>query len=286
MHIPKCAGSSVYALLAESLPQGSLSRANIDAAMLGPGFIDLDSLPPRAREQVVSTPEEVADLAKYSVVFGHFRLSTVAQVTRYAAMATVLREPRARLVSQYVYWRSSPNHGSRQFQPRDHALRPLDDFLSEPSLAAAHDNLVCRMLLEPDPRIPSRDFIARSMIEAVAADAAVKLDALGFVGVLELGDVVWRGLSGFFGVALAPDRRNVTSRRPMPSDAEPLGRPLTARTIGLIHSRTAADALLYQRALAGAGCSAEECAWLPDAAFANRLLQLGISAGHSAMRRW
>jgi hypothetical protein len=254
----------------------------VDGAMLGPGFTNLESLPARAREMVVSRPEEVAALASYSAVSGHLRLSTLLQLTPSESIGTILREPRARLLSQYVYWRTQPGEGAPQFQPREYALRPLDVFLSEAAVAHANDNLVCRMLLDPDPRLPIRDFIASSDVEAIASDAAAKVDALGFVGLLELGDAAWQGLSRLFGVALAPDRQNVTARRRLRPDAEPLAHPATARTIELLEARTRADALVYEHVLAAAGHGAEARAWLSDAAFANQLVQLGDTAGHSA----
>ena len=283
MHVPKCGGSSVYASLAKALPPGSLSTKMMDAAILGPDFPDLESLSPRAREILVGTPEEVAELANDSVIAGHFRLSTLTQVARSESIGTILREPRARLLSQYVSWRIELRDNAPRFLPREYALGPLDEFLSDASLAYASDNLVCRMLLEPDPRIASQDFIASSDVETVALDAASKLDAFGFVGVLELGDRVWPGLSCLFGVALAPEQRNVTARRPRRSGAAPLARPFTARTSGLLDARTGADALVYQHVLTTAGCGAEDRLWLRDAAFANQLVALGDTAGHSAM---
>jgi hypothetical protein len=233
---------------------------------------------------VVGRPEEVAALARYSAVSGHLRLSTLLQLTPSESIGTILREPRARLLSQYVYWRTQPGEGAPQFQPREYALRPLDVFLSEPALAHANDNLACRMLLDPDPRVPTRDFIAASDVEAIVSDAAARVDDLGFVGLLELGDAAWEGLSRLFGVALAPDRRNVTARRRLRPDAEPLAHPMTARTIGLLEARSRADALVYEHVLAAAGHSAEARAWLRDAAFANQLVQCGDIAGHSAVR--
>jgi hypothetical protein len=283
MHVPKCAGSSIYASLVKALPPGSVSMKMMDATMLDPGIATLDSLPPRYREIVAGTPEEIAKLAEAAVVSGHFRLSTLTRVTSPESIGTVLREPRARLLSQYVFWRTQVHNDAPQFQPREQALRPLGEFLSEPSLAHATDNLVCRILLEPDRRIPTRAFIAPNDVEAVALSAAAKLDALGFVGVLELGDMVWRGLSRLFGVVLTPNERNVTGRRGLPAETAPLARPFTARTIELLQARTGADAVVYQHALAAAQCTAEDCAWLPVAAFANQLVQLGDSAGHSAM---
>jgi hypothetical protein len=282
MHVPKCAGSSVYSALRRSLPPGSLSQKKMDAAMLGPGF-SVESLSSRARESVVSTREDVAALANYSVICGHLRMSTLEQLTGAGSIGTVLREPRSRLLSQYLSWRTELHEGSPRFQPRDFALRPLDEFLSERSLAHANDNLVCRMVLEPDPRIPSSDFIAGPERAAIASDATAKLASLGFVGVLELGDMVWQGLSDLFGVALAPDQRNVTGGQGMRPETGPLSGPFTAHTIEVLAARTGLDALVYQHALCLAGCSAEDGARLAEAAFANQLVQLGDSAGHSAM---
>ena len=76
-----------------------------------------------------------------------------------------------------------------------HAQRPLWEFLSEPLLAPAIDNQVCRMLLHGDPRLPVSDFAVSSDIESIATDAIEQLDTFGFVGILDSGRNLWQGLA-------------------------------------------------------------------------------------------
>jgi hypothetical protein len=185
MHVPKSAGTSVRTSLEQVLPPGAIGPKRQDATLLC-GFTDFDRLDPGIRGLLAVQPDEVASLGDHAIVSGHFSLPTLLQVAPPSAIATVLREPRARLLSHFAYWRLST--GLRQiwrgYPALDHALRSLEEFLSEPEIAPATENLLCRMLLFGDPRIPELDFISDP--HAIAAAAIDALATLGFVGVVEL----------------------------------------------------------------------------------------------------
>jgi hypothetical protein len=285
MHVPKTAGTSVLASLEQALPLGTISPKREDPSMVCCGFRDYDRLNPQVREVFVVGDDEVAALSDYSVVSGHFSLPTLLRVTRASAVATVLREPRARVLSQYAFWRLFSPTVRTAWSPIksfDHALRPLDEFLTEPLVAAATDNLVCRMLLGDDSRIPRVGFVADSDIDAVALDAIGALETLGYVGVLELGDSIWDGLSGFFGVPLEPISVNKTESHRETADAPPAGGTVTLETLDALDARTAADAIVYRNVLSTNGYSAGYIERLQASAFASELIQLGNVVGTSA----
>jgi hypothetical protein len=284
MHIPKSGGSSVQAALDRALPPGSLAPRRFDKSVFI-DFDDLDLMRPEARDLVVVGRDEVQALGQYRMVSGHFSLTTLLQISDAASIATVLREPRARLLSLYMYWRV-PNIGDFWAPSRtaDHARRPLGEFLSEPYLAPVIDNVVCRMLLYGDARLRESDFASVDDIESLAADATKRLDALGFVGILELGEFVWHGLRRMFDVKLDPTMVNVTEEFGGLIEMEPEGRLLTTETVDLLEQRTAADLLVYDHALVRAGVDARERRLLGNSAFAHQLVKLGGLAGRSAVQ--
>lgn len=223
-------------------------------------------------------------MRRFRAIIGHFRLSTLLRVAPSGSIATVLREPRARLLSLYSFarahpdlvsmWRPYPDERSVGMQ----ALRPLDEFLSEPLIAPDTDNQVCRLILDGDARIPPLDFISRADAEATAEAAIERLETLGFVGVLELGQPTWAGLTDFFDVQLTPVRANVTSQWP---DAGGRTR-ITEGTLDLLEQRTAADAIVYRAFLRRAGIAGADAERFSLAALAEQLTRFGESAGRAA----
>ncbi|MFI4992214.1 MAG: hypothetical protein ACHQCH_01190 [Solirubrobacterales bacterium] len=146
------------------------------------------------------------------------------------------------------------------------------------------DNQVCRTLLDGDARIPDEGFIAETDIEAVASDAIGRLETLGFIGVLELGDSAWQGLARLFGATLEPRRLNVTGEQGRPVAAAPGETLVTVAALDLIEQRNAADRAVYDHALALAGVRDGERLRLADSAFARQLVLLGDHLGSSAAK--
>jgi hypothetical protein len=282
LHIPKSAGSSIHSALQMALPPGSLAPQRADSSIFC-DFEDFELMRPEARSQLAVDQPEVQSLGRYRAVSGHFSLATLLQITDTSSICTVLREPRARLLSLYLYWRTP---GTTEFwapyDTAEYARRPLWEFLSEPILAPAIDNQVCRMLLYGDPRLPESSFAAQSDLESIAADAIERLDTLGFVGVLELGGCVWQGLARLFNVELRPSKLNVTEELGSPATTGPEEKLITAETLDLIEQRSAADLLIYDHALARAGLGASDRQRLEHGAFAQQLVKLGDLVGNSA----
>lgn len=281
LDVPQCGGASVHAALVAALPTATVWVKRMDTSTFCEGFSAFDELERERRETVLVEKRELDALARAGVVSGHFSLPTLLKVAPPEAIATVLREPRARLLSVYACWRLSPeaNEMWHPYRATAHASRPLDQFLSEPLLAPSLDNVMCRMLLQGDPRIPALDFISPGHIEDLAADAVEWLDRLGFVGVLEHGQTTWDGLSRFFDITLVPTHLNV-SESPS-SELIPVEEAISGRTLELFHARSAADALVYQHVLAAQTAEAEAKRF-SDATFAAQLVRFGDVAGPSA----
>jgi hypothetical protein len=248
-------------------------------------FRDFELLPPPWRALIVAEDADLQSMRSYRAVSGHFSLTTLLQITQASAIGTILREPRARTLSVYMYWRT-PNifDAMRPYSPQEYALGSLERFLAEPRVAPAVDNQVCRTLLDGDARIPDEGFIAETDIEAVASDAIGRLETLGFIGVLELGDSAWQGLARLFGATLKPRRLNVAGEQGSPVAAAPGETLVTVAALDLIEQRNAADRAVYDHALALAGVRGGERLRLADSAFARQLVLLGDHLGSSAAK--
>jgi len=255
----------------------------MDTSLTCCGFREFESLDRDVRARIAVGVTEVDALATYSVVSGHFSLASLGRIANPSSIATVLREPRSRTLSHYAFWRVSPTPRMRSQNPAlDHALRPLDEFLAEPLVARATDNLVCRMLLDGDDRLPEVDFIRHEDVDELASLAIARLETLGFVGVLELRESMWQGLSEFFGVSLVPGHENATASFGATSEAPPANFGVSTRTLELLEARTAVDSIIYRHVLKGAGWSGPSTEALAAAAFANGLVSFGNATGSSA----
>jgi hypothetical protein len=274
MHVQKCAGTSLRAALEAALPAGSLAPIHMDAENFV--RIDFDRLAPHLRRRIAVTEEEAASLGRYKAIAGHFTLPSLARHAPLERIATVIREPRARLLSHFLYLRFKVPLRT-EWHPFDlHRLAEgsLRDFLSEPRAAIASDNRLCRMLLHGDPLIPDNDFIAAEHVEALAEAAWDRLARLGHVGLIEEPETVWRGVGDHFGVTLKPVRRNVTGSEalwPGMLPVPPLG---GLGALDLLGRRTAVDAVLYRR-VASRTRDEHQAQRMMDAAFAESLVGFG-----------
>jgi hypothetical protein len=274
LHVPKSAGSSFHELLLRAYPeQGAVSPRRCDTT----GFANFSDF---------SVDEgELAELAEFEVVSGHFAVPHLLQITTPDRIATIFREPRTRLISLYAYYRLSP-WLLEAWHPYDimlHGRRPLDEFLADESLAVETDNQGCRLLLHGDSRIPRDGFIRGDDVTALAASAVEKLDSFGLVGILEAGRPTWDAFGRFFELDAHPVRVNVTGERPTGVMELPPLDEVTARTIELLEERNAVDSLIYDRILEKQGWSADATRRLRDATLTEQMVRLGDIGGSHAV---
>jgi Sulfotransferase domain len=290
MHIPKCGGVSVRATLEAALPSGSLAEKRSEPSSFS-SFDDFDRLHPEARAQVAATDAEIRALADHRAICGHFSLQTLEALAPRANIATVLREPRARVISQYLFMRLKPALRTYWAAYRFHtpAEGRFAEFLSEPRVAMATDNRICRQVLYGDPRIRDGRFIETGDLEGVAEAAWDRLKDLGFVGILELPDEAWRGVGELFGVELRPQHRHVTGKEDVSAGPDEIQQGMLpvppfggTETLELLERRSAGDAILYERIASRFRGSAEGASGLADAAFAGQLVRYGAFTADAA----
>ena len=184
MHIPKTSGKALAAGLREILPR-TACVVGIDRWALGP-IRSSETLPPKYIQMI---SEGLPPANGSDFVSGHIAYSTLIQSRPAARLMTVLREPRSRILSHWMFWRSHSdetlaNYGAWERIVRL-ARRPLIEFLNHPQAAYVTDNVAARMLLSPHPLIPDDGFIDSASDEHLASEAAARLKAFDFADIVE-----------------------------------------------------------------------------------------------------
>jgi|GEM_PF-2042422 len=240
LHVPKSAGSSIVASLRDALDSHRWAPYGYDPAWFGPYR---NSPRPAALDGQIL--EDHGDLAMFDAVAGHFTLPTL--LTRFDSndIATVLREPRCRLLSHYEYWRGLSDEmrvAERPWASSDSAIaQDFAEWLADESIAYQSDNTLIRQLVD-DPAIPDNSFIANAEMSRLARRAVKQLRTLGFVGLVEQGGALFDGLGEFVGADLERRRINVTGRGG--SGAADVD-AIFERAIPALAARTAGDSLVW-----------------------------------------
>lgn len=291
MHVPKSAGTSVHTALDAAFPPGSVASPLSEPPVYGDASVfsdmsTLERLPPEVRARLAIEDAQIAALAGKRVVSGHFSLSTLLRVTPASRIATILREPRARLLSAYMHMRLAPvpnmwgSYGLELL--RDQELS-FQDWLLAPSVAKLLDNALCRIVFPDDPRLTNGEFADPRHAESLAEEVLDQLDRLGYVGILEVDDV-WDGMGKFFGTTLEPTRANVSGAGAVPDGALPIPPFDMKATLELMDQRSTADRLVYEELVARRCGDRGDARRTADAALATQLVNFGDMTGTSAAK--
>jgi hypothetical protein len=247
LHVPKAAGSSVMSALHAVAGDRTVYRPTMDRTLFGP-FDRFDDLPERRRAMVHTGDDH--ELAAHDIVIGHFALPSLQAGRQLSDIVMILREPRARLISHYSFWRGWTDAAHDDWEPYGASRRAAEldwpDFVEDPSIAAQTDNVALRLLLGDDPRVPIDDFIDPADSDSLVADAIERLARLGHVDVIEHGDAVWGRLGAWIGHDLRAERRNET----VDASGRPTDWPrwFTPRSALALCRRTALDRELWNAA--------------------------------------
>ncbi|MEM0908653.1 MAG: hypothetical protein AAGJ94_14895 [Pseudomonadota bacterium] len=132
LHIPKCGGSSLSAMLASKFRKEEvLFRRDDILPTMGP-----------------------AELRKYRYFTGHFSKYGIDAVPGPKRVVTVLREPRERILSLYYFWRSHRGDVAKRLNLKGPLLArelSLVDFLKSksPEVVSSVNNFLVRVMLGP-----------------------------------------------------------------------------------------------------------------------------------------
>jgi hypothetical protein len=245
LHIPKCAGQAFRHSLANAVHASSI-LSFFDHSLFG-AFDRFDTIAPELRASIYGAARQIPKAADF--VGGHFAVSTARRYYPQANYCTVLREPASRLLSHWLFWRQ---HSDEDFESWGahwgdrirRARRPLVDFLRDPDLACQTDNLVVRMLLWPDPRIPANDFICASQDKALLRDAIATLRRFEFVDFVENPDCV-TDVEKWIGAPFRLETVNET-RQASAGFQVNLQQELTVEAHALLDERSRLDLVLWR----------------------------------------
>jgi hypothetical protein len=184
-HIPKTAGTALTEGLISCLQPRSV-YGGLDNFAFG-SFRDFDAIPPRVRAQIAVSPSDLPADAEF--VTGHITPSTTMARYPGAKHLTVLREPRVRVLSLWLFNAAHSDFMLRHWGVLKEWLRaarkPLPEYLSQPQLAPHMDNHITRFLVWPHPALPEADFIDPGDDDELCAAALERLDRYSFVGCVE-----------------------------------------------------------------------------------------------------
>ncbi|HZU80583.1 MAG TPA: hypothetical protein VE991_11755 [Acidimicrobiales bacterium] len=241
-HIPKTAGTALIAALIEALkpvaPFHGYSRSALGA------FATYDKLSPAARRGLVVTPADIPEGA--DAVFGHIPPSPTRARFESLNQLTVLREPRTRLVSHWLFSRAHTDSMLRGWSGWGDYVRrarlPLAAYLADADVAFISDNLITRFLVWPDERAPMDGFIDPRFDDELFEAAVASLKRFDFVAVTEDGTFTEQ-LSAWLGRELRLLRVNESP--PMPRGLQCDVAAECDAAASLIEERSRIDARLW-----------------------------------------
>jgi hypothetical protein len=244
MHIPKTSGMAMTDLLSRTLNTRQ-EFPRFDRCLFG-AFNSFDTVSPALRETIhVGNGLPRAEGADF--VAGHLALSTLTEICGNAKLVTLLRDPRSRVLSLWLYWRT---HSDHQLAPWGdwaayvkQAREPLATFLGCPQIACQTDNLITRMLLWPNPLIPVDNFIAEDDDRTLVAAALKALGRFAFVDTIENPDFQ-SNLQAWLARPLEYAEVNRTASVPVDFQS-PLEKELSWDALNLLERRTRLDSQLW-----------------------------------------
>lgn len=244
LHIPKTAGSSIRHAV-QAATGAATAVEGFDLSGFGDAFAGHVGEMPYRSSFYLSPDEFPQHLPFFS---GHVALSSLTAAYPHAKLFTVLREPRARILSTWLFWRGFADPVLAPWGEWGRRLAlgrgTLRAFLTDRRIACQTDNLCTRMLVWPHPRLPDTDFIPPEADEALLDAARQALERLDFVGCVEDPALAAR-LGTFIGADVAIDRRNdtqVSTAAPVPALAD----ELDPATLALLGKRSRLDAVLWR----------------------------------------
>tara|TARA_R110002110_G_scaffold332288_1_gene543345 strand:+ start:793 stop:1857 length:1065 start_codon:yes stop_codon:yes gene_type:complete len=271
LHLPKAAGTSIRAAVSSYYSSQDTVPWSFDRHLFG----DHPRLAEVNEPIFLGSPEE---LKSYLYMEGHWTISTMLEAFEPADVVCILREPRARFLSQYTFWRGWPAEMHAQWEPYPgarFAQLPLREYCTSESIAHQADNLVTRLILGPNRLAPNEAHIKPGDIDTVAAEAIRRVDELGYVDVLERGDAVYDDFEDWFGSPLQQERLNVTDlARGEPVDLKDLVDPVV---LALINNRNASDVQIWEHVAAQRGLGKLEVQSMSESAYDSAITRVTIA---------
>jgi hypothetical protein len=268
LHIPKSAGTSIRKAMRAHVGPDQTVPWSLDPILYGS-----HPLPINASERMFH--DGIGDLSGYRFMAGHLALASIERGFDAADISCIVREPRTRLLSQYSFWRTYSEEEMEYWLPYDaHYLSrlPLGNFLQQPGVMHFVDNLMTRMIVGRHALIPVDDPIRDEDVEEVASLGCAHLDRLGFVDLLERGDVATERFEQWLGASVERETVNVTDPDAgVPVDLDDLN---STTTLESLDHRNQVDLLLWLHVAAKVGIEQRAARRLADATYARAVATL------------
>ncbi|WP_235737230.1 hypothetical protein [Nocardioides alcanivorans] len=242
-HIPKTAGTSLRAALTEALGPQQVVDA-LDLSLVG-GYDNVDGTGEQVQAMFHLTPDTLP--ADADLVLGHLAPGTTLARYPEGRFLTLLRDPRLRLLSQWIHSRSLSDFDLRHYRREGTAFRiarlPLLDYLDHANVAPNVDNTITRFLTWPHPLLRQDAFIDPEHDAELLAAARATIDRFDHIGLVEDPTAMTR-LAQWLGVELPVVRENERTSVPKRRRTD-LERELDAATLARLDHRTRLDRQLW-----------------------------------------
>lgn len=268
LHIPKTAGKSIRAALGAAYDAADTAPYQFDYVLFG-DFDRYDTFaePIRRRTLTRSDPPAMLDAR---LVAGHLAYQTITRFMDPSDVFTVVREPRARLLSHQLYWSArlpAMTAAYGDYQVERTAVDGLKRFLSQPAGAHQHDNLHVRLLCGVD--LPADRPLLDSELAEATTCAVANLSTLGALLFVE-SPSFWSDFAQFVGTDIDELRENDMGATPVPVPFS--GTQLDDEALELLDARTAGDRQVYLAVLrTRLGIELDEAGRRADRAFARQV---------------
>lgn len=244
MHVPKCSGNSlIQAIVGAGIARTAL--CGFDSTIFG-DFTDFESCSESTRRSIYLRIDDLP--GERDFVAAHMSFCTLSRWFPEGQLLTVLREPVARVLSLWLYWRSFGDeplrNWGREWGDRvRYSRRPLLEFLREKKIACQTDNQLVRLLLHPHPLIPIDGFIDDRHDEELVGAAAERLTQFSFLDIVENPNLEGN-LASWLGCPITLGRFNETANIPN-SLKRPMADELKPEVWALLDARSRLDLKLW-----------------------------------------
>lgn len=268
LHIPKTAGNSIRAALRTVYDAADTAPYQFDHVLFG-DFDRYDTFAEPIRRRTL-TRDESPVMLDARLVAGHLAYQTITRFMDPSDVFTVVREPRARLLSHHLYWSArlpAMTAAYGDYQVERTAVDGLKRFLSQHAGAHQHDNLHVRLLC--GDALPADRPLSDAELADAAARAVANLSTLGALLFVE-SPSFWNDFGQFVGTDIAELRENDMGATPVPVPFS--GPQLDDEALELLDERTAGDRQVYLAVLRHRlGIDLAEAGRMADRAFARQV---------------
>ena len=263
IHIPKCAGTAMTKSLRGAIvPQSEYIGISISTF----GHFDkFDTCSEDCRATIVSDWSYLPNDTDF--IYGHLQYQFTRRKYPGHRFLLLTREPRARLVSHWLYWRSNSDEALAPWGEWGEwvksARQDFADFLSDPRAYSQTDNVAARLLLQPHPLIIDGHLIEESAFPDLKIALEEALDAMDLVGFTEDPGLIEK-VEAFLDSSIKYDRENVTFIRDADKNLN-VGEQVARVDPAILNRMTFLDNFVWQYALKRSGLArnfdefADEC---------------------------